>query len=89
MHWDLDAREMAEVLPSLLCSSWVSPDPPGLIVPRGGCSCSASPTTPKEPQAGGTWMGCNHDPALLCFADYLFCGTHKYIPLSKLSLLYQ
>lgn len=52
----------------------VSPDPPGPTAPREVCSCSLSPVTPKDPQAGSTRWAVT---VTLLFSAYnLFSATH-------------
>lgn len=65
----------APVPPARLLGS-SSPDRPGPTAAREVCFCSLPSATPKDPPPGSTQTGCNRDPALICFADNLFSGSH-------------
>lgn len=71
-----------------LSAEMASPPTLGPTGTQGVCSCSFSPSTPKDPQPGSTQMGSNHHLALLCFADNFFLAPTKYF-LCEVSLLYQ
>lgn len=82
-------KRCGEELLFLLHSSWeVSPLTPWSHIPIEVCSCSLCSIFSKELQAASTRISCNRDPALLCFPDNLFHGTHSIHLFVRLRQVY-